>query len=200
MAQTKRVRQTKCQCVVCKSNADARIVQEHALFNQTTQMLNEKERRRFAGHLAEHYGYGGIQKVAQITGLSRQTVRRGRRELARPPADDGRIRMAGGGRTKVEKKNQPCWRSCLPSCGMRPLAIPCPVSSGPVSHCASFGTPLRRRDLWSVHRRSVAFCARKITRYKPIANGCMGSNIRSVTNNFATSRVGAKAICGVAGP
>jgi len=43
--------------------------------------LDERNRRRFAGLWATHLGWGDIQRVAEITGLSRPTIARGRREL-----------------------------------------------------------------------------------------------------------------------
>jgi hypothetical protein len=55
--------------------------------------------------LAKQHGRGGITRFARITGLSRDTIRRGQRELAYPdPRAVGRIRRAGGGRQRVEKK------------------------------------------------------------------------------------------------
>jgi hypothetical protein len=51
-------------------------------------------------------GYGGFQRVSEITGLHPETTRRGRDELedelrTRPA---GRVRLPGGGRPRVEKK------------------------------------------------------------------------------------------------
>ena len=39
--------------------------------------LNEKQRRVLAAAEAKAYGRGGIQTVARITGMSRQTIYRG---------------------------------------------------------------------------------------------------------------------------
>ena len=53
------------------------------------------------------WGYGGILSLAQITGLSRTTIRRGVRELRRGTGRTGkRIRQPGGGRPPVEKKSR----------------------------------------------------------------------------------------------
>jgi hypothetical protein len=47
--------------------------------------------------------------VAEITGLSRNTVRRGQHEIQEPaPALTGRIRQPGGGRKPIEKKIPAC--------------------------------------------------------------------------------------------
>jgi hypothetical protein len=67
--------------------------------------LDEKARRLFAGLLAARHGHGGIQLLAEITGLSRNTIRRGQREIADADGTpSGRIRRPGGGRQRAEKK------------------------------------------------------------------------------------------------
>ena len=67
--------------------------------------LDERNRRLFAGLLARQLGRGGIQRVSEITGLSRVTIRRGFRECDESqPADPGRVRRVGGGRKLIEKK------------------------------------------------------------------------------------------------
>jgi hypothetical protein len=69
--------------------------------------LNERARRLFAGLLARERGRGGVVEIALVTGLSRTTIRRGRSELERPAATPGgRVRRAGGGRKRVEKKRR----------------------------------------------------------------------------------------------
>jgi hypothetical protein len=69
-------------------------------------VLDERQRRWVAGSEAARLGYGGTSLVAQITGLNRGTVLRGRRELAQGLAElpTTRIRRAGAGRPPVEKK------------------------------------------------------------------------------------------------
>jgi hypothetical protein len=58
-----------------------------------------------AGYLAQERGRGGIQWVADITGLSRTTISRGQAELdARGAFSVRRIRRRGGGRRRLEKK------------------------------------------------------------------------------------------------
>jgi len=71
-------------------------------------ILDERQRRLFAGLLARSHGHGGIITIAQITGLSRTTVRRGLAEL-RPAsaAARQRIRKRGGGRKSLEKNSRP---------------------------------------------------------------------------------------------
>jgi len=69
-------------------------------------VLDERQRRWVAGCEASRLGYGGIDLVAQITGLDPKTIRRGQRELAQRleglPTD--RIRRPGAGRPPAEKK------------------------------------------------------------------------------------------------
>lgn len=69
------------------------------------QELDERSRRLFVGLLARQLGRGGIQRVFEITGLSRVTIRRGLSECkTSQPIEAARIRSAGGGRKLIEKK------------------------------------------------------------------------------------------------
>src|SRR4051812_16147031 len=73
-------------------------------------VLHEKARRRWAACEARALGYGGISIVAEATGLSRPTIRRGLADLddhhlcttAEPDVadedDSARIRRPGAGR------------------------------------------------------------------------------------------------------
>jgi hypothetical protein len=67
-------------------------------------LLNEQERRLYAGVEAIKYGYGGDRFVANILGLHPKTVARGRREIMTGEVERDRVRKAGSGRTPVEKK------------------------------------------------------------------------------------------------
>ena len=69
--------------------------------------LNEKERRQFVGLRALQLGYGGIQAMVEVTGLSRNTIARGRPEI-KAGNWAGSIRAAGAGRPSVEKKSLSC--------------------------------------------------------------------------------------------
>ena len=69
--------------------------------------MDEKSRRRFVGLLATQQGWGGVQQMSRITGLSRTTILRGQREIKRTThSRRPRIRMRGGGRQRVEKNNR----------------------------------------------------------------------------------------------
>jgi hypothetical protein len=99
----KRIR--ACGCAVCRRGSDALLVEFHKAVNRVLAELNERDRRLLAGLLADRHGYGGIQRVTEITGLSRKTIRRGCREIGRFRSRfAGRIRRPGGGRQRLEKK------------------------------------------------------------------------------------------------
>jgi hypothetical protein len=71
--------------------------------------FDEKSRRHFVGLLAMQLGPGGIERVHQITGLSRTTIGVGQTEIRR--VDRVRnIRRSGGGRLKVEKSDLRFWK------------------------------------------------------------------------------------------
>ncbi len=67
-------------------------------------LLDEQQRRLFAGLESLKWGYGGDRKVARLLGLDEETVARGRRQLRDQDVEFDRARKAGGGRKPVEKK------------------------------------------------------------------------------------------------
>jgi hypothetical protein len=69
--------------------------------------LNEPQRRWFAALEAMRIGHGGKHLLAQITGLSPMTIRRGCRELKSSLADyPGKgLRTPGGGRPVLEVRD-----------------------------------------------------------------------------------------------
>jgi len=58
-----------------------------------------------AANEAVQEGYGGIARISRACGLSRVTIARGVRELARPLLAAGRIRRPGGGRHRLEVRD-----------------------------------------------------------------------------------------------
>ena len=64
-------------------------------------LLNEKQRRALVAAEANAWGRGGSALLARITGMSRMTIRRGRRELARPRSRAMGIRQPGAGRKRL---------------------------------------------------------------------------------------------------
>lgn len=70
-------------------------------------LLDEQQRRLFAGLESFKLGHGGDRELAQALGLDEETVARGRRELLAGEVDPHRVRRPGGGRPRVEKKRPP---------------------------------------------------------------------------------------------
>ena len=92
-----------CQCIHCVEYPIGPIAELHCQINQLVILLNEQDRRQLVGLLARQLGQGGVTTLAQVTGLSRTTIRRGQRELTSSDFSD-RIRAKGGGRPLTEKK------------------------------------------------------------------------------------------------
>jgi hypothetical protein len=61
-------------------------------------LLDERQRRLYAGLEAAKIGYGGDSQIAGLLGVAPDTVARGRRELLTGQVDRDRVRRAGGGR------------------------------------------------------------------------------------------------------
>ena len=105
MAGHKQKRIHRCRCQECRSRCRVQVLEYHRSINRVMPELDERSRRLFAGLLAKQVGRGGIQRAADITGLSRVTIRRGVRECESSQASElVRIRRAGGGRKLIEKK------------------------------------------------------------------------------------------------
>jgi hypothetical protein len=69
-------------------------------------LLDEKQRRLYAGLETLKMGRGGDRRIAELLGVDAETVARGRRELLAQDVQIERIRRAGGGRKAVEKKRR----------------------------------------------------------------------------------------------
>ena len=105
MEDRKRKQVHRCTCKECKSRRNPEVLEYHRAINRVMVELDERNRRLFVGLLARQLGRGGVQRAFEITGLSRVTIRRGRRECEQSqPAELGRIRRSGGGRKLIEKK------------------------------------------------------------------------------------------------
>jgi hypothetical protein len=95
-----------CTCSDCRRHPRGPLAKLHHSINRLIAPLDEKSRRRLVGLLATQQGWGGIQQMARITGMSRTTILRGRREIERTRRSRlKRIRMHGGGRQPIEKNN-----------------------------------------------------------------------------------------------
>jgi len=67
-------------------------------------LLDEQQRRLFAGLESMKLGHGGDSVLAEVLGLDPHTIARGRRQLRDQDVEVGRIRQAGAGRKPLEKK------------------------------------------------------------------------------------------------
>lgn len=68
-------------------------------------LLDEQQRRLYAGLESLEWGHGGDQRVAQLLGLDVDTVARGRVELLSGQVLRERVRRVGAGRPRAEKKH-----------------------------------------------------------------------------------------------
>ena len=69
-------------------------------------MLDEQQRRLYAGLEAHKFGHGGDRRIAEFFGLDVHTVARGRQELFGEQVQRQSVRKKGGGRKPAEKKRR----------------------------------------------------------------------------------------------
>ena len=89
---------------VIVSNADLAIDEAKATLLLFFSMLNEKQRRLYAGLESLKLGHGGDAHIAGLFGIDPHTVARGRQELESGELGGQMIRAVGGGRLSQEKK------------------------------------------------------------------------------------------------
>src|SRR3974390_2511853 len=87
-----------------------RIERIRAKFRALDAVLDERSRRQWAAAEALDYGYGGVSAVAAATGLARDTIAAGLRELdyRRSHPDEPvtqRLRRAGAGRKRLTESD-----------------------------------------------------------------------------------------------
>ena len=94
-----------CTCGTCQQHPYSLVAEHHRAINRVLVTLDERNRRRFVGVLALQWGRGGVAHLIEVTGLSRNTIRRGCEEIQHPTraAPVGRRRRPGGGRPRTEK-------------------------------------------------------------------------------------------------
>ena len=69
-------------------------------------LLDEKQRRLYLAAEVASMGYGGLQSVHELTGVSKTTIIRGQKELKDGrDLNNGRVRRSGGGRKGVTEKH-----------------------------------------------------------------------------------------------
>lgn len=98
----------QCQCDICQQSESHPDQVLHQQMNLLISRLDEQQSRWYAALEAKKLGHGGATLLAKITGLSVETIRRGRYELENGLADrpHDRVRKPGGGRQPIEKKSQ----------------------------------------------------------------------------------------------
>jgi hypothetical protein len=85
------------------SNPDLAIDEAKSSILLFFSMLNEKQRRLYAGLESLKLGHGGDAHIAKLFGIDPHTVARGRQELESGEPDGQAIRAKGGGRLSQEK-------------------------------------------------------------------------------------------------
>ncbi len=66
-------------------------------------LLDEKQRRLYAGLESFKWGHGGDRRIASLLGLDEKTVARGRKELLTGDFEPKQVRKSGGGRKPLKK-------------------------------------------------------------------------------------------------
>jgi hypothetical protein len=67
-------------------------------------VLDESQRRLYAGLESMKLGHGGDRRIAELLGLDPATVAKGRKQLLAQDVERERVRRKGGGRKPLEKK------------------------------------------------------------------------------------------------
>lgn len=73
-------------------------------------MLNEQQKRLYAGLESMKLGHGGDQKIADLLGMDVHTVSNGRKQILNQEVLLDRVRSGGAGRPAVEKKHRKSFR------------------------------------------------------------------------------------------
>lgn len=98
-----RKRNSHCPCSFCQQGIVSVVKHQHWL--DLLSQLNERQARLYVAEKALELGRGGIRQLAEITGMNRQTIRKGIQELqagmAAQPTE--RLRRPGAGRKRIEQ-------------------------------------------------------------------------------------------------
>lgn len=94
-----------CSCAICQQHPRALVAREHRTINRLLAAADERLRRLLVGFFARQRGPGGIVELERITGIDRNTIAKGQKDLrqAKPWPPD-RIRRPGAGRKTLEEK------------------------------------------------------------------------------------------------
>jgi len=102
--QARRQQQTDFPAVMLGSKTRLAVDEAKAALLLLWATLDERQRRLYAGLESAKIGHGGDEQVAELFGIDRHTVARGRAELLAGAAPPKKVRHSGGGRVRVEKK------------------------------------------------------------------------------------------------
>ena len=92
-----------CSCPDCQLHPRSRVARDHRTINRLLAAADERLRRLLAGFFARQRGHGGIVELERISGIDRNTIAKGQRELVQANGLPlGRIRQSGAGRKRVE--------------------------------------------------------------------------------------------------
>jgi hypothetical protein len=95
----------QCECSECQHPGANPTKVLHQQMNFFLSTLDEHQRWLYVGLESQKLGQGGDRQLAVITGLSVDTIAKGRHDLEQAEPTD-RIRAPGGGRWPVEKKTR----------------------------------------------------------------------------------------------
>ena len=100
----------QCECPICSQSSDHPDKRFHRQFNVLLSRLDEQQRRWMVALESKKIGHGGDRQMAKVSGISVETIRKGRKELDADLKDrpTDRVRLPGGGRPRIEKKIRAC--------------------------------------------------------------------------------------------
>ena len=102
--QTRNAHAASSSAALIVSNPDLAVDEAKATILLFSSMLNEKQRRLYAGLESLKLGHGGDAHIASLLGMDSHTVSRGRQELINADCGGDPVRASGGGRLSQEKK------------------------------------------------------------------------------------------------
>jgi len=100
----RKIRLKKTFASVIVTNPDLAVEEAKAIVVLFCSMLDERQRRLYAGLESLKLGRGGDTYIASLLGMDPHTVARGRQELISGDLSPKRVRVKGGGRILQEKK------------------------------------------------------------------------------------------------
>ncbi len=97
----------KCKCENCEQPGEHADKKVHFQTNLLLSRLDEQQRRWYVALEAGKLGHGGMEQMSKVTGMSVDTIRRGKDEMDNALSDrpTERVRKAGGGRYRAEKNS-----------------------------------------------------------------------------------------------